>query len=249
MFDNIGKDLDEEANKRRAASLMITMLGLGGAVGAFVAVTAYTAAQVIIEVAQDEHLVELIENIEEVMDDAPPPPPPPPPPPAAAAAEDEEQEDVEDTPDDMVEEVKELKDEVKDEMKSDVKPAGVEGGVEGGVVGGVVGGVQGGVVGGVIGGQLSGVRVFHHSELEVKKRVEPVYPDAARELNLGEQRCLVKVFIDEEGVPYDVQVDQCPKVFDTPTREAILKWRWYPPKDGKSRVKAQTTIAITYRIK
>ena len=247
MFDNIGKDLDEEANKRRAASLMITMLGLGGAVGAFVAITAYTATQVIMEVAQDEHLVELIEEVQEQMDDAPPPPPPPPPPPAAAASE--EQEETEVTPDQMVEDVKELKDEVKDEMKSDVKPAGVEGGVEGGVVGGVVGGVQGGIVGGELGGQLSGVRVFHHSELEVKKRVDPAYPDAARELNLGEQRCLVKVFIDEEGVPYDVQVDSCPKVFDAPTKEVIMKWRWYPPKDGKTRVKAQTTIAITYRIK
>lgn len=246
VFDNIGKDLDEEANKRRAASFMITILGMGGAVGLFVGVTAYTATQVLMEPEQLAEMVELIE--EEVLpDDAPPPPPPPPPPPAAAA--DEESEETEVTPDDMVEDVKELKEEVKDEMKSDVKPAGVEGGVEGGVVGGVVGGVMGGIEGGVLGGQLSGVRVFHHSELEVKKRVEPVYPDAARDLNLGEQRCIVKVFIDEEGVPYDVSVDQCPNVFDTPTREAILKWRWYPPKDGKNRVKAQTTIGITYRMK
>ncbi len=247
MFDNIGKDLDEEANKRRAMSFGITLLGMGTATGLFVALTAYTATQVLLEQPLNEELVQLIEE-EVIADDAPPPPPPPPPPPAAAA-EEETEEETEETPDEMVEEVQELKEEVKEEMKSDVKPAGVEGGVEGGVVGGVVGGVQGGIEGGVLGGQLSGVRVFHHSELEVKKRIEPVYPDAAKALNLGEQRCIVKVIIDEEGVPVDVSVDQCPKVFDTPTREAILKWRWYPPKDGKNRVKAQTTLAIVYRMK
>ena len=105
----------------------------------------------------------------------------------------------------MTEDIQELKEVVPEEIKSDTKPAGVEGGVEGGVVGGVVGGVQGGVVGGVLGGQLGGVRVFHHSELEPKKRVYPEYPEAAKELNLGDQRCLAVVFMDEEGVPYDVR--------------------------------------------
>jgi outer membrane biosynthesis protein TonB len=90
--------------------------------------------------------------------------------------------------------------------------------------------------------------VFHHSELEVKKRLNPEYPEAARALSLGDQRCLAKVFIDEEGVPYDVQVESCPKVFFEDTKQAILKWRWYPPKDGKNRVKAQTTIAVTYKL-
>ncbi|MEQ1506763.1 MAG: energy transducer TonB, partial [Myxococcota bacterium] len=134
-----------------------------------------------------------------------------------------------------------LQEEVKEEVKSDAKPAGVVGGVEGGVEGGVVGGVLGG-------GPGTGVRVFHQSELEVKKRVNPEYPEAARALNLGDQRCLVKVIMDEEGVPFNVIVDACPKVFHDVTREAILKWRWYPPKDGKSKIKAQTTIAVTFKL-
>jgi len=122
----------------------------------------------------------------------------------------------------------------------------VEGGVEGGVVGGVIGGVEGGVVGGKLGG---GVKVFHHRDLEAKKRVQPRYPDAASEMNLGDQKCLARVFIDEKGKPYEVVVERCPKVFHAATKEAILKWRWYPPKDGKTKVKAQTVIGITYKMK
>jgi outer membrane biosynthesis protein TonB len=245
VFDNIGKDLDEEANKRRASALFLTLSVLGAVVGLTVGVGAYMAAEVVLDVDLDKELVDLIE---ETVNEALPPPPPPPPPPPAAAAEEEQEEPETPQPDEMVEEIKELEEEVKEEVKSDVKPAGVEGGQEGGQVGGVVGGVQGGIEGGVLGGQLSGVRVFHHSELEVKKRINPEYPEAARALQIGDQRCLAKVFIDEEGVPYDVIVETCPKVFHDDTKAAILKWRWYPPKDGKNRVKAQTTIAVTYKL-
>ena len=241
MFDNIGKDLDEEANKRRAASLFFTLSGLGAIVGLAVGIGAYTAAEVLMDSNLDQEMVEILDQ---VMEDALPPPPPPPPPPAAAQEEEVEKPE----PDEMVDEVKELQEEVKQEIKDDIKPAGAEAGVEGGVEGGVIGGVVGGVVGGQLGGTLGGVRVFHHSELEVKKRVNPEYPEAARALNIGDQRCLAKVFIDEEGVPYDVQVESCPKVFFEDTKAAILKWRWYPPKDGKNKVKAQTTIAITYKL-
>ena len=91
--------------------------------------------------------------------------------------------------------------------------------------------------------------VLHHSEVEVKKRIEPRYPKTAKEANLGDQRCLAKVYIDETGTPYKVLVENCPKVFHASTREAILKWRWYPPKVGKQKVKAQITIGITYKVR
>ncbi len=250
MFDNIGKDLDQEANKRRAQSFFVSLAMIGGGVGFFLGITAYTAVELVLEPMMDEEMVEVL--LEEGLDDEAPPPPPPPPPPAAATDAEEEEEEDDPDPDEVQDEVKELKDDVKDEMKNDKKPAGVEGGVEGGVAGGVVGGVIGGVEGGVLGGQLGaggGPKVFHHSELEAKKKVQPEYPEAALSLNLGDQRCMVRVFIDEEGVPYDVIVEKCPNVFHPVTKETILKWRWYPPKDGKNKVKAQTTIGVTYKMK
>lgn len=247
MFDNIGKDLDEEANKRRAASFFVTVATLGAVTGS---VLFWGARKVVEEFPElvDEEMVEVLLD-EPTLDEAPPPPPPPPPPAASAPDEEEEEEEEEVDPDEMQEDVEELEKEVEKEMKSDKKPKGEEGGQEGGVEGGVIGGVQGGVIGGELGGTLGGgIRVFHHSELEVKKRVQPRYPQTAEDLNLGDQRCLVKVFIDEKGVPYDVVVEQCPKVFHAETKETILKWRWYPPKDGRDKVRGQTTIGVTYKM-
>ena len=109
MFDNIGKDLDEEANKRRAASMFLTLTGLGSVVVFVVAAGAYTAAEVLMDDALDMEMVELLP--EDQMDDALPPPPPPPPPPPAAAEQEEEVDEPE--VDEMVDEIKELQEEVK----------------------------------------------------------------------------------------------------------------------------------------
>jgi outer membrane biosynthesis protein TonB len=250
VFDNVGKSLDEEANKRTAKSVVYTFLLVGGSVGLFIGFAAYKAAEMILDPVDDGDLVEVVIE-ENMLDEAPPPPPPPPPPPAAAEEEEEEEEEEEDEPDvdEMDEEVKELDEEVKKEVASQDKPKGAVGGVEGGEEGGVEGGVVGGVEGGVIGGVLGGTLVFHHSELEVKRRIQPVYPKEAKPLNLGVQRCKVRVTINEQGVPTGAKVEDCPKVFHVNARESIMKWRWYPPRAGKERVKAQTTIVITYRLK
>ena len=68
-------------------------------------------------------------------------------------------------------------------------------------------------------------------------------------MNLGDQVCKARVFIDEKGVPYDVKVEDCPKVFHAATRAAMLKWRWYPPKAGREKVKAQVVIGIRYKLR
>jgi len=87
--------------------------------------------------------------------------------------------------------------------------------------------------------------VFHHSELEVKKRVAAIYPTHA-ETHLGDQRCLAVVQIEETGVPTSVDVLDCPEVFHASTIASVMKWRWYPPKDGGQKVKAQTTVTVKY---
>ncbi len=240
MFDHVGKDPDEESGKRRAMSLGLTLLlfGVGGGVSAGLAY--YTATEVIPDLIEDIQLVELVE-IDDVQEEEAPPPPPPPPPPGPEEEIDEESTE-EPTPDEMVEEVEELDKEVEDKVATDKgRPPGDPDGV--------VGGEIGGVAGGVVGGTGSAVRVMHHSEVEVKKRVDPKYPKAAKDANLGDQRCLVKVKIDEAGKPYDVKVENCPKVFHGATREAIMKWAWYPPKVDKQKVKAQITIGVNYKVR
>ena len=89
MFDNIGKDLDEEANKRRAQSFLIS-LALTGIGVALSVVATWRVVETVAPELLDEEMVEVLIEDETLDDEAPPPPPPPPPPPAAAAEEEEE---------------------------------------------------------------------------------------------------------------------------------------------------------------
>ena len=252
MFEGVGKNRDEEALKRSAQSVIAAaVLTAVTAAAAFAWVTYQAARYVVEEVLEvDDEMVEVVmEDVD--LGEAPPPPPPPPPPPAASEPEPEEEEieeETEPTPDEMVEEVEELEEEVEEEVKKEVVK-GVEGGVEGGEEGGVVGGVIGGVEGGVIGGQLGGARTFHHSEVQVKRRVSPHYPDSAKDLNLGDVSCKVRIFIDDKGVPYDIAFEACPKVFHASAEDALMKWRWYPAKFEGNKVKAQFLLNIKYKLK
>ena len=246
MFDNVGRNLDEDANKRSAASAAIAISVIAGIFGGTMLITALMVKEVVFDDLGDDDLIEVAMDDPD-MEEAPPPPPPPPPPAASSTPEEEEEEDEpEDNPDEMTDEVTELDDEVEEKVKDD-STKGSEEGVEGGVEGGVVGGVVGGVEGGVLGGQLGGVRTFHHSEVEVKRRVQPRYPQAAESLNLGDVQCRVRVFIDTAGVPYDIRIEACPKVFHQATRDALMKWRWYPAKVSRDKVKAQFLLIINYK--
>jgi len=232
MFDAIGRNPDDEFTRRRATAVTITLLGTAGVVGLTIGLMAYTAVETVLDPIVDEAMVELV--TEKAVPDQPPPPPPP----AGRADLTEVADEPEVVPDEVVEDVAELEEQVQDEIASSSATAGTDGGVAGGEPGGVPHGTPGG----------DGVPGFPASELAVKKRIYPEYPEAARELNLGDQRCVAVVVIDEEGVPYEVTVQGCPSVFERPTREAMFQWRWYPPKDGPRRVKARTTIAVTYRV-
>jgi hypothetical protein len=86
------------------------------------------------------------------------------------------------------------------------------------------------------------------SEIHVKKRVPPTMPEEAKQLNIAEERCHVRFFIDERGVPYDIQLEKCPSIYREGALEASWKWRFYPLRiDGKP-VKAQFVLVIVYRL-
>ncbi|MCB9664942.1 MAG: energy transducer TonB [Alphaproteobacteria bacterium] len=249
MFDSVGRNLDEDANKRGATAVGIIVLLTGATALAIVLAGLWAVREIVREVVEDDApmLVDL-EPEEEADDLLPPPPPPPPPSSGPEEEEEEEEDDAEEEPDEL-EDVQELEEEVKEEpVKSAERPKGVEGGVEGGQEGGVIGGVLGGVEGGVLGGSLnSGPKVVHHSQVEWKRKVEPRYPMAAKGMGLGEQRCIAEVHIDADGVPTRVSVDRCPKVFHAGTEEALLKWRSYPYKLDGEKITVSVKIAVVYR--
>ena len=52
---------------------------------------------------------------------------------------------------------------------------------------------------------------------------------------MKEEVCQVRFFIDEKGVPYDVKIEKCPKVFHAEIQSKAYKARFYPLKsNGKS---------------
>jgi len=92
-----------------------------------------------------------------------------------------------------------------------------------------------------------GLRTLHHSEVDVKRRVPLAYPEAAAERRLGDQRCMAWVHIDAGGTPVAVEVDGCPKVFHHPTEDALMAWRWYPPKVQGTKQAVKVRIGISYK--
>ncbi len=246
MFDNIGKDLDEQANRRRAESLLYTTLIIGTAVGIFMYLTARVAVE-LVENFDELGMIEL-EMADEEIDAAAPPPPPPPP--LGEESDDEEETELE--PDEVVEEVQELREIVEKPIVKAAGPKGEEGGHELGVVGGKKGGTIGGDPNSPCepgDPRCTGLgRMVSYKDVKVKNMVQPTYPSAARSMNLGDQRCRVTVAIDAKGEPNSVKVRGCPEVFHEEVKRAMFKSRWWPYKSGGSKQPAQFTILITFRL-
>ncbi|MEN0064644.1 MAG: energy transducer TonB [Myxococcota bacterium] len=244
MFDNIGKDLDEQANRRRAESVLYTTLIVGTAVGIFT----WFTARAVVEVAQQLEDYDLVQvDALDDLDDAAPPPPPPPP-----AGDDEEEEEEVEEPDEVVEEVQELKEIVEKPIEKAKEQKGQKGGHELGVAGGKVGGTVGGDPNSPCepgDPRCTGLgRMVSYKDVKVKNMIQPTYPVEARSLNLGEQRCRVTVSIDTKGVPSNVRVRSCPEVFHEEVKRAMFKSRWWPYKSGGAKQAAQFTILITFRL-
>ena len=245
MFDSVGRSLDDGAAARQAASAgIVGLLGLLTA-GSIVLAGVWTVKAAIVEAVGGEDLV-VFELAAEMLT----PEMPPPPPPAASAAVVASDDDAPDESEEMIEQVKALDPEIDAAIEEARGPADEGAGEAEGVAGGVPGGVPGGDPNGEPEGRL-GARdrptVFHHTRLEVKRRVEPRYPSAARGLGLGDQRCRTTVRIGDDGVPYEIDVAGCPNLFHDEVRASILRWRWYPGRDGAAKVAAQTTIMIVFR--
>ncbi len=82
-------------------------------------------------------------------------------------------------------------------------------------------GMAGGTLGATLGAEGdAGATGVHWSEVEVLHRVPPKMPDAARRADITEEKCNIRFFIDEQGVPYDVKAEDCPDMFVASAMEA-----------------------------
>ena len=74
-------------------------------------------------------------------------------------------------------------------------------------------------------------KVVHHTELKLRRKVEPVYPPALDE----PANCKARIRIGRDGSPVGMVVTGCSSTFEAATRRALMQWRWAPPQfDGES---------------
>ena len=104
----------------------------------------------------------------------------------------------------------------------------------------------------ITGGNLSGIlpgdrRVFHHADLTVVRRVDPLFPPTALEAGLPDDRCVVWVYIDRDGVPTEARPQDCARPFAAAAEQALLQWRWAPRLDEEGRpVTVKTAITVRF---
>ena len=178
---------------------------------------------------------------------APPPPPPPPPPPAPKAATPPKT-----PPKPVTEEPKFV---APVEVPEEVKPEeGLDLGVEGGVAGGVEGGVPGGVVGGVVGGlpeappPPQAVRVGGQiKEPKQIKRVQPVYPDIAKQARV-QGVVILEATISPQGKVTDVKILRGIPLLDQAAVEAVRQWVYSPTLLNGVPVPVIMTVTVNFKL-
>jgi len=123
------------------------------------------------------------------------------------------------------------------ETPAEIKPEeGIALGVEGGVPGGVEGGVPGGVVGGIVGGLPQEgpppgaklVRVGGQIKTpKLLKRVDPVYPELAKQARAG-ALIILEATVDASGRVQDVTLLRSSPLFDEAAVDAVKQWSYRP---------------------
>lgn len=93
-----------------------------------------------------------------------------------------------------------------------------------------------------------GPTAVHWSKVTVKRQVPPKMPAAARPLGPMDQKCTVRMTIDDRGRVTHVDPIDCPPMFHDSAVTAAAKWRFEPMKvDGRS-VDATFLLTIRYRV-
>lgn len=135
-------------------------------------------------------------------------------------------------------------------LTPDAAPEAPTGGGGGGGIGDsdASGGGDGELGGGGPGGG-GGIKSVHWSEVQFKVRPSPRaadYPAAAAALGLPATRCVVRVSIDEKGVPIDVSAKACPAVFVGAATDLAMRYRCYPLLEDGHPVRAAFDLALTF---
>lgn len=234
MFDHVGRTSDPDARARTVQSVGLTSL-LG--VIAATLVVAATWIFVVEPLALEPEPRQWVEMVE-LPGDAEPGPPP-----AASVRKGEA------TPE-LSQVVEPLENRAYNVLPSRPRIAGSPRGAGQTPGGSATGTGTGTPLGsGTDGGGGGGPQIVHQSELQVRSRVSPYFPEVAKRIGLTYGRCLATVYIDERGRVSEVTVDQCPAAFHGETIRSLSRWRFQPYRVAGMATPAQTRIAVTYTMK
>ena len=90
--------------------------------------------------------------------------------------------------------------------------------------------------------------VVHVRDAQVKIPPPTIeYPKEARQMSI-EGRCVIRLKIDEEGVPFGAEARACTNVFRDPSLRAALASRFYPYLVGGEPVRVQFDWAFNYKL-
>lgn len=239
MFDTVGREIDPELRRRQAILVAWTTALAALGVGASVVLAAAVVPVVLNETPDvPESLVEL------ALDPAPVAPEPPA---AARISQGAPTSTAAPTPTEPADTPTALPTPA-DEVRSDEPPAGSPDGDPNGDPKGTEDGQPGARgQGDGDGREPGGFKAISQAALQWKRQPSPEYPRAAEGLGLGEQRCVVRLRLDEDGVPVDVSVTECLPAFVPETIEALSGWRAYPVRVGSTRVPVWTTVVVHFK--
>ncbi|MSQ02115.1 MAG: hypothetical protein EXR71_09520 [Myxococcales bacterium] len=231
MFDNVGRSRKQSAG-RTAGSVLLSLLFNGSILGLMIVISV-KAPEIVAEVQEQLVAVDML-----------PPPPPPPPPAGGGKKKEKKEEEIEP---EVVTEVPVLLEEAPPPVEDEPEGEGVKDGVVDGVKDGVVDGVKDGVLGGQLGG--TGPKTVHYSEVQVKVRPpKPEFPEAARQLGLKSEKCIVHVVVGTNGRAETITFKACPELFKANSRATTEKYEWYPLLDGGVPVRAQFDLNFIYKL-
>jgi hypothetical protein len=89
--------------------------------------------------------------------------------------------------------------------------------------------------------------LIHWSEIEVKVRPrirDSDFPVAARSLEGGPWRCVVRITVDPAGVPVKAEPRDCPDVFVAAAHDIAMRYRYYPLKPPET---AAFDLAVNFQ--
>lgn len=244
MFEGVGRSRDELAARRSAQSLVATsLLGFTGACLVGVVMLVQVEPPETAPLDDDPFIVAILDPavVDEPELKAPPPP--------MKKGSTEEDKPDEREPDSEPVDPKPLTEKVEREPAASA--GGTPDGEEDGDPNGMVGGKRNGTGDEPCDdcGGTGGVLTLHHTDVQVVRRVSPVYPEIARPLGLPTSRCKAMVTIDERGRPTRVTVSDCPEEFYDETVRSLMRWKFRPAKVEGMPTKAQFLLHVNYKLR